>query len=206
MTQDSQFRAVVAKNLLANIRKLPQGAKVLAHLDPALVQRADQAAALSWLPMEDLGEVIEKAGQSLSLPLFEELIRKNVMQTLDHDLFKNAAGMLIRIFGLTPKSFIKALPPMYGLVYRNYGQVSCEELGPGELTFDWKMMPPALSGPFFATGLRGGFQGFYTLCKVDGTVELRRDEVNRNLSLRFRWSSAPKRAEVPSQNASAARR
>ncbi|MBI5542333.1 MAG: hypothetical protein HY901_00465, partial [Deltaproteobacteria bacterium] len=120
-----------------------------------------------------------------------EWSRRSILLSFEGPLLRPLVEASVKVFGLTPISWLQWIPRLWPSMCRNCGTLEVGETSPSRCTIHFAKAPPALvqSRPFLIS-LCGSCEGVIQLCKVKGRVEHELDPRTGVVLLRARWNEA----------------
>jgi hypothetical protein len=113
-------RARWTRGILRETRALPRAQQILDRLEPADVQRIEQAASYDWLPIEVDLRLSRSIHETLGSSGFVALVRRAALENLRSPLLR-ALAMGGRMLGRN--ALMVVLPKGWQIVVRNCGRV-----------------------------------------------------------------------------------
>jgi len=172
-----------AAHLKANVAQLEmlgteRKARVLAAIDPAVIDAIHQATRLAWLPV-DYDVAVSRAVVSVcGYDGAMQWSRAATEDTLRSPLLRNVVRPALRLFRSTPAGFLRLLPRMLSTIYRDCGTFEVHPAGPHSVRIEATNLPHVIHDD--ETYLHGLGETFAMACELVGvspsaTTERRSD-------------------------------
>jgi hypothetical protein len=153
----------------------------LAHAD-----RLANALPVQWLPVEVDIEVIEGVKRALAPADWSALISERQRQEMGSALYKSFVSAVIKLFGLSPATFIRHLDRGWRQILVDCGAIEVESLEPRSGVALLRELPEmCLASDPWIDALVPGMRVLYELIRTPGDVAVARR--GNDIELRFTW-------------------
>src|SRR5512146_226981 len=144
MSYRPEVRARHLQTVLASIEQLPEPgrSKVVSTLDPAVLPSVEGATGLEWLPMELDVAVTHAVHRALGPPEFQRFYRTLFADVFRGPVFRSFAKAAHAVFGDDPAGWMRWLPEMWNISFRNCGRWSIAPGGAGRAGLILSELPP----------------------------------------------------------------
>jgi hypothetical protein len=164
-------------------------ARVFARVSAVTLARIREASAFDWLPLALDLELSAALEAELGPDSARACARTSVLETVRSPLLDPLLRGVQALFSLEPASLLRQAPRAWKTVYRDAGEVRYE-IGEGaERVLRFSELPREVVGNrLYLESIAGAFESLYTLCKVEGSVEVVGVDVEgRRAELLFSW-------------------
>lgn len=184
------MRAAQTHSVVATIRRLPAPDRdeILRRIGPESLRRAEDALAVSWLPMS-LHMLICDHVRDVVGPERNVLFWRDAMQAaFERPFLKSFVSMTVSLFGLTPSGLLRRVDGVYHHVTRELGAMryepKSESSGRAVLTGF-----PAKQFRFicYVEGLQGCLDASIAIGGGRGHVEVASHDERGNATYDLRW-------------------
>jgi hypothetical protein len=175
MASEPRIRAAMTQSLLTATRKLStrEANEVLAALEPAEVERIEQAIAVAFLPMSLHVKLSETLYDTAGSARFIAISRAVVASALKRPLFTGFVDMTARLFGTGPMQLLGQGPRLYDLSTRDLGRIEFEPRTPSECIIRLEDFPSRqFRFEVFVLGVQGATHSLVDLFRMEAEVEV----------------------------------
>jgi hypothetical protein len=149
------------------------GRKVRSHLKYETLAAIESASPIALIAVDHDVELNDcffaLAGRANACAALRENLRRSFDQPLWRPFLDGARG----IFGASLMRALGLAPRIWGLVYRDAGEMTVAECTVGRIRFDLCGIPLAIAAsPNYLAGTAATLAGFFDVARVDGRVEL----------------------------------
>jgi hypothetical protein len=162
------------KDYLAAVRRLPPGKQdtVLSGLD-TLVERIEAASNLEWLPVSVNLELTDAVFRGLGDEQADVFYQNWLKRQMSAPAFAGLVRTALSLFRFDTAAIAKWIPKAFDLMYRDYGKLSIEPVGPLHLQLVLRGMPAELaSHKNWQRSVASGLYALFFLTGAKGTTEL----------------------------------
>ncbi len=166
------------------------GREVRARLKPETCEAIESASAISFISV-DLDVELTECFFAVAGPIrARAALRENLRQSFDRPILKPILDGAFAVFGVSIARMIGWAPKVWGLIYRDAGEMVVSEAREGRVQLDLLGIPLVISGsPNYLLGSAETFAGFFDAAGVDGAVRLIGPDLeNRSAGFEFSWS------------------
>lgn len=163
---------------------------VRALVDPASLRVIDETPGTEWIPLEHdrhvSAAVFDRLGPTDALAYWRRFLPGH----LDSPLLRTITDTAIRLLGLSPATFVRAMPRLFPLVYRDYARARAADHGAdyAELLLD-DVHPDVMVHEGYLASFRGFLLGFLDLCGVAGDLDVTTEPSTHVIRFRLRWEN-----------------
>ena len=191
MPHSSEIRARHVQTVLANIDRLPEPtrAAVVSALGHAVATSVEGATGLEWLPVEIDIALTHALHQGLGPSQFERFYRALFIEVFRGPVFRSFTQATRAVFGLDPAGWLRWLPEMWNVVFRNCGQWTVTPAGPGLATLILSDLPHAsVVDDVWPTAVAAALSATLDIAGMQGGIDVVRvDAEQRQASFEMRW-------------------
>ncbi len=165
---------------------------VRALVDPASLKVIDETPGTEWIPLEHDRRVpkaiLDLLGPSDALAYWRRFLPGH----LDSPLLRTITDTAIRLLGHSPATFVRAMPRLFPVLYRDYARARAADHGEdhAELLLD-DVHPEVMASEGYLVAFRGLLLGVLDLCGVPGTLDVTTDPHAHVIRFRLRWENRP---------------
>jgi hypothetical protein len=183
-----RMRAWAPKDVLENIDEYRPGtAEQLRREIPWRAwESLQETRKLEWIAVREGREVAAAVwrvlGHDEAFAFFRWLFPREVTRPVIRGIMRTS----IRLFGLSPASFVRAVRGGWGMAFQEVGEPVVSFPGLRVAVFELQGVPTvATEEPAYLQSVAGSFCAFFDLCGVDGGVDLDIDEDRARFT--FSW-------------------
>ena len=116
-------------------------------------------------------------------------LRENLRRSFDKPLLRPLLDGVRAVFGPSLMRTVSLAPRIWGLVYRDAGEMTVAERSDGRIRFDLCGIPLAIAAsPNYLAGTAATLAGLFDIARVDGRVDLTGPDLRRGrASLSLSW-------------------
>jgi hypothetical protein len=169
------------------------GREVRARLKPETRDAIESASAIGLVSVDFDVELTEcffaVAGADRALAV----LRENLRQSFDRPILKPVVDGAFALFGRSLGKVIGWAPKVWGLVYRDAGEMVVSDAADGRVQLDLIDVPLVIaSSSNYLRGSAETFAGFFDLAGVDGEVRLLGPDLERRWAgFELCWAQRP---------------
>lgn len=164
------------------------GRRLRAKVPPLSLEALQRAGRFEWISLRNGREFSAAALAVLGDEGFARFFRWMLPAQLDRPMIRGIIKASVAVFGLTPHTFMRAAASFWRLAFLEMGTARLEDSTPRTLTFVLEDLPDdAFVEDAFLRSIAASFAGFFDLCKVDGTSDLKVDRTARSARFAMRW-------------------
>jgi hypothetical protein len=166
------------------------GREVRARLKPETRAAIESASAIGLVSVDFDVELNECFFAVAGPARARAALRENLRQSFDRPVLKPFVDGVFAIFGRSLGKMIGWAPKVWGLVYRDAGEMVVSEARDGRVRLDLLDIPLVISAsPNYLYGSAETFAGFFDVAGVDGNVRvIGPDLANRCAGFELSWS------------------
>lgn len=182
------MRGWAPKDVLANIDEFRPGsaAQLQREIPWEAWETLEDIGRLEWISIQEGREVPAAVWRVLGPADAREYFRWLLPREVDRPLLRGLLRGSIKLFGLSPASFVRTARGAWGLAFQDVGEPVVDFPGMREGVLQLQSVPEvALTEPSFLQSIAGSFAGIYDLCGVPGTVDLQ--VIGDTASFIFSW-------------------
>ncbi len=182
------MRAWAPLDVVANIDEFRPGtaAKLQREIPWGCWETLQDIGRLEWISILEGREVPAAVWRTLGPEDAYQYFRWLLPREVDRPLLRGLLRGSIKLFGLSPASFLRTARGAWGLAFQEVGEPAMDFPSMREGVLQLQGVPAiALQEPSFLQSVAGSFAGIYDLCAVPGTVELQ--IIGDTASFIFAW-------------------
>ena len=166
------------------------GREVRARLKPETREAIESASAIGLVSVDLDVELTECFFAVAGAARARAALRENLRQSFDRPILKPILDGAFSIFGRSLGKMIGWAPKVWGLIYRDAGEMVVGEARPGRVRLDLLDVPLVISAsPNYLYGSAEIFAGFFDVAGVDGNVRvIGPDLEKRSAGFELSWS------------------
>ena len=166
------------------------GREVRARLKPETRDAIESASSIALVSVDLDVELTECFFAVAGPARARAALRENLRQSFDRPILKPALDGAFAIFGRSLVKVIGWAPRVWGLIYRDAGEMVVAEAREGRVRLDLLDIPLVISAsPNYLYGSAETFAGFFDVAGVDGAVRLIGPDLEkRSAGFELTWS------------------
>jgi len=166
------------------------GREVRARLKPETRATIESASSIGLVSVDLDVELTECFFAIAGPERARAALRDNLRQSFDRPILKPVIDGAFAIFGRSLVKVIGWAPKVWGLIYRDAGEMVVGEARDGRVRLDLLDIPLVIaSSPNYLYGSAETFAGFFDVAGVDGAVDLiGPDLTSRSAGFELTWS------------------
>lgn len=176
MGEAALVRASIPKSSWAEIERSPAGQreKIARVLGPTFESELNAALAVSWVPFTIEARIADAVYEALGPSGARVFYRSKTARSFEGAWLRPLMASSLRIFGATPRSFLKMLPRAWTTMSKNCGVYEWEDskvdkqgisIIRGFPTYAYRRHEAWLES------IAGGYEAFFSPFRVEGTVQ-----------------------------------
>lgn len=181
------MRAGQMKAELASAEQLPQAAAIKAALRPETLKAITEAKTAAWLPLELDVELNEAVLEAVGEEATRAWARQAMLKSFEGPLLRPLVDACVKLFGMSPLSWIKWIPQLWRAMVRDGGQLEVVEDSANSATLAYQDVPPFASSPGFLVSMCGAFEGALALTHHQGRVSYLVDDTRKAVFFKATW-------------------
>jgi hypothetical protein len=194
MSSDAEplVRAGHLQEWVANLRSEhdPWRASFFSALPVEILRTIEQAARLDWLPVAYHVRFAELMVDAFGPARSHDYYRRAFAAALRGPFFLPIVRTGVRLFGLTPASFLRWCGRGWEASYKHCGSLHGEAIGPQRGLVVWSHLPPVCTASdAWLDSAQGSAYAIFDLVEVSGVVRLDKTErTSGTLRLEMEWT------------------
>ena len=166
------------------------GREVRARLKPETCEAIESASAIRLVSVDLDVELTECFFAVAGPARARAALRENLRQSFNYPILKPILDGAFAIFGCSLVKMIGWAPKIWGLIYRDAGEMVVSEAREGRVRLDLLDIPLVISAsPNYLYGSAETFAGLFDVVGVDGAVRLIGPDLeNRSAGFELSWS------------------
>jgi len=166
------------------------GREVRARLKPETRKAIESASAIGLVSVDLDVELTECFFAVAGAARARAALRENLRASFDRPVLRPVLDGAFAVFGRSLAKMFGWAPKVWGLIYRDAGEMVVSEAREGWVRLDLIDIPLVISAsPNYLYGSAEIFAGFFDVARVDGTVRLiGPDLANRSAGFELSWS------------------
>jgi len=156
-----------------------------------LIERIETASNLEWLPVSVNLELTDAIFRGLGDEPADTFYQNWLKRQMSAPAFAGLVRTALSLFRFDTGAISKWIPKAFDLMYRDYGQLTIEPLGPLHVRLSLCSMPQELAvHRNWQRSVASGLHALYFLTGVKGTTELARASATEpEMLVDLRWTT-----------------
>jgi hypothetical protein len=186
---EPKVRSVYMKQFASRVLLLGTRGEAVVAADPGLFEEIEAASRLSWLPAELNVRMIHALVEGLGAQGCHDFQGEQIAAQLSTPLWRGFVEGGIRTLGLDPASLARWLPNALGLIFKDCGRWSVEDLAENGAALDARELPVELiASPRWVESIAGGVHALFIMCQTSGETKVARfDRDAGSARIELRW-------------------
>jgi hypothetical protein len=161
--------------------------RILADLEPRTLRRIQEATRVDWLPIDLYLELVHAIEAVAGEQGLRRWARAAVRRSLETNLFRPLLETVARLFGLSPRALLRAVPQGWKATFRGCGALSVASSAAG-MELRLAGLPERLRERPFLLSLSGAFEAVLDAARVQGEVRLVAPAQGFEATFEARWN------------------
>lgn len=182
------MRAWASKDVVGNIEEFRPGMseRLRREVPFEAWETIQDLNRLEWISVREGRAVPAAVWHVLGEEDAREYFRWLLPRQANRPVLRGLLRASIKLFGLSPASFVRTARGAWGLAFQEVGEPFVEFPSMHQAVLQLRGVPlVAREDPIFLQSFAGSFAGFYDLCSVSGTVDLQ--VIDDTASFIFSW-------------------